>query len=123
MKKWTLTFWLVVLVATIALMPASAQAEGPLPDVQPWMYAAMQPSGLGSVENVQLAFKRFQDDQARIYNYDTTEKWQSNYPSDVSIFLRRHGCASCNLDGTTPSYKLKIDVPVYLHDFGKVQAE
>ena len=119
--KWKL--FALILILSILLIPTVALADSPQPDVQPWMYAAIQTSGLGTVQNVQAAFGNYQNEQARIHNYNTPEKWQSNYAADVTTFLHLHGCASCNIDGTTQSFKLKIDEPIYMRDFGVLRAE
>jgi hypothetical protein len=108
-----------VFVAFVFALPQTARADSPQPDVQTWMYAAAEYSGLGTIQAVQAAFGNFQNDQARVHNYNTPEKWQSNYASDVSIFLRLHGCASCNIDGVAQSFKLKVDEPTFMRDFDR----
>ncbi len=119
--KWRIV--LLVLILSVLLVPSVALADSPLPDIQPWMYAAIQTSGLGTVQNVQAAFGNYQNEQARIHNYNTPEKWQSNYAADVTTFLHQHGCSSCSIDGTIQSFKLKVDVPVYQRGFGALRAE
>ncbi len=119
--KWRL--FILVLVLSVLLVPTVALADAPQPDVQPWMYAAIQTSGLGTVQNVQAAFGNYQNEQARIHNYNTPEKWQSNYAADVTTFLHLHGCASCAIADGVLSIKLKIDAPVYMRDFGVLRAE
>lgn len=108
---------LVSLVAALAF-PAVSRADGPMPDVQPWMYAAAEYSGLGNVAAVQAAFKNYQDNQALVHQYTAPAQWHDNYANDVTNWLRAHGCASCYLSDDALSFNLKIDVPVAEMDFG-----
>jgi len=104
----------IVLLALVAFGASVASAEAP----QPWMYAAVQSSGLGTVEAVQASFIRYQNAQAAIHQYNTPGKWQAAYESDVSNWLRAHGCASCYIDNNLMSFKLRIDAPIYMFDAG-----
>ncbi len=114
-----IVFVVLFVVALCAFAPAVARADGPLPDQQPWMFPAAEYTGLGTVQAVQAAFKNFQDWQAFIHQYTTAQMWRENYGTDVTNFLRMHGCASCLIDDNTLSIKLKIDVPVALRDFSR----
>ena len=105
----------LVVIALVALGASSAVAADP---PQPWMYAAIQSSGLGTVEAVQASFIRYQNGQALLHQYDTPGKWKAAYESDVSNWLRAHGCASCYIDNNLMSFKLRIDAPIYMFDAG-----
>lgn len=113
----------ITLLALAAFTPAPARADGPTPDIQPWMYAAVEYTGLGNVAAVQAAFKNYQDGQAALHQYTTPAMWQGNYESDVTNFLHQHGCASCSISDNVLSYKLKIDVPVMFHAFNRFDAQ
>jgi hypothetical protein len=107
---------LVMALALCGVTPASAQ--GPLPDVQPWMAAAAGESGLGSIAAVQASFKKLQDAQADFYQY-TPAQWTIFYTRDASLWMSRHKCATCWIsDGYVPSPKLLIDIPIAECDFG-----
>jgi hypothetical protein len=111
----------VVIVVTVLIAsalvgliaPQIVHAEGPLPDAQPWMGAALHCTGLGSVANVRASFKDFQDDYAARHNLDTGEKWQSTYDDVVSEFVRAHGCASGGIRDGALTFDFKVYAPVY----------
>ena len=110
---------LIVLFVLVALIVAFAAPSALAADPpQPWMYAAVQSSGLGTVEAVQASFIRYQNGQALLHQYNTPGKWQAAYESDVSNWLRAHGCASCYIDNNLMSFKLRIDAPIYMFDAG-----
>ena len=88
------------------------------PDLQPWMVAAAsQGIGGSTPEAVQVSFGRFQNAQAAKFQYTTANAWITNYDSDVSQFLRAHGCATCGISDGVLSYPLKIALPVGVLDF------
>jgi hypothetical protein len=105
-----------VLLASFAagmITPQIARAEGPLPDVQPWMGAALHCTGLGSVANVRASFKEYQDDYAARHDLDTGEKWQSTYDDVVSEFVRAHGCATGGIHDGALTFDFKVYAPAY----------
>ena len=108
---------LILIGSYILFVPQIVSADSPLPDQQPWMYAAVGYTGLGSVANVQIAFRNYQNEQAKIHQYKPFE-WALNYSADVTSFLRQYGCASCWIDGIVQSPKLLIDEPIYMRDLG-----
>ena len=132
-KKWTRNVlkkgdkmkWRIFSAAMLALVIVSMFATVALAadPIQPWMYAAIQPSGLGTVEAVQSAFFRYQNEQAFIKQYTTPAMWQAAYASDATNWLHKHGCSTCWISDDTLSFKIRIDAPVYMFDTGALRAE
>jgi len=109
---------LLTLVALFVFAPMTASAQGPIPEVQPWMYPCAEQCGFGTIANVQAAFKRYQDGKAAFHQWTTEPQWRLNYDETVSEFLAKHGFATGGINEFTLSPKLKIDVPIAMCDFG-----
>ena len=105
------------LLALVIVGGANVASAAP-PDLQPWMVAAAsQGIGGSTPEAVQVSFGRFQNAQAAKFQYTTANAWITNYDTDVSQFLRAHGCATCGISDGVLSYPLKISLPVGVLDF------
>lgn len=113
MKKILIALFLIGLF----LIPASASAQSPVADLQPWMFAAIQSSGLGTAQNVQIAFTNYQNRYAREHNFTTEAQWRTSYWEVVTKFMTDHGCASCRIDDTGASLPVRIYTELYLQDF------
>lgn len=102
----------VLAIVAVFILAGGAHAQGPS-DLQPWMYAAVQFSGLGTAQAVQADFRLFRDNQGSIYQYTTPAMWNDSYNLDATIWMRQHGCSSCEITENGLSFKLKVDAPVY----------
>lgn len=74
-------------------------------DPQPWMYAAIEPSGLKTVSNVQASFYGAQVKYALAHggcwDHDCTE-------AAATEWLNAHGCSNCYVKDNQLSFAIKI---------------
>lgn len=107
MKKKTLIIATVlVLSALVGVFVPTATAATP----QPWMYAAIQPSKLGTVEAVEASFAIYHTQYAVAHG----GCWTGDcYYAAVTEWLNAHGCSGCYVNKDGMSFKLKVDLPNY----------
>lgn len=108
-----LAVFLIPLIALSVIAPMTAFADGP----QPYQYAMIQCSGLGTVENVVYANQQFDTGYGFDHQLTTLGQWQASYIARVNEFASAVGCPQVLQDDNTPTGALtfwyKIYVPQY----------
>ena len=113
-RAFKLATILTILGLSLALFaPSFALADSP----QPYQYAMVQCSGLGTVENVVYANQQFDTWYGWQHQLTTPGMWQASYIARVNEFASAAGCPQVLQDDGTPTGTLtfwyKIYVPWY----------
>lgn len=101
---------ILILITLFAFAPSIALADSP----QPYQYAMVQCSGLGTVENVQFANQAFDTWYGTNYNLKTDGDWKGSYIARVNNFAVSVGCPTVLVDDGSPTGRLSFWYQIYV---------
>lgn len=102
----------IFVIALSMFAPMIVSADVPAP--QPWQYAAVQCSGLGTVENVVYATNQFDAQYGFDHQLTTPGMWQASYIARTNQFASSIGCPQVLWDDGTLSGSLTMFYRVYV---------
>lgn len=104
---------LLLVALSIVVFPLTARADGP----QPYQYAMIQCSGLGTVENVAYANQQFDSQYGYDHQLTTDGQWQASYIARVNQFASSVGCPQVLQDDGTPTGSLTFWYKIYVPNY------